>query len=165
MAFTAMPGSGARIGTAKTTTPNRPQTIQPAQLPAISMCSVAAPGAAGRSAPVPPSAPVACRAAGSATALVSGLPGLSSNRHRRFFDVYASPWRRPIPHRQRAAPDPRTPATSATAYRQVRRSRRPRPKVTAARSLQTWVPRRSVLRRLAPPLVQLTKTRGSFRCQ
>ena len=74
---TEMPGSGARIGTARNTTPNPPQTTQPAQIPAMSVSFVAVPGTTGRTTPVPPIATGTRRTTGT-TARASALPGLSN---------------------------------------------------------------------------------------
>ena len=85
---TAMPGSGARTGMAKTTTANRPQTTQPAQTPEMTVSFVAVPGTTGRATPVPPVASGTRRPSG-ATAQASALPGLCNHRHWRFFDAYS----------------------------------------------------------------------------
>ena len=55
---TEMLGSGARIGTGRSTTPNPPQTTQPAQTPEMSVSVVAAHGTSGRSIPGLPTATV-----------------------------------------------------------------------------------------------------------
>ena len=72
---TEMPGSGARIGTARNTTPRPPQTTQPAQIPAMAVSFGAVPGTAGRTTPVPPLASRTRRTTG-ATTQGSALPGL-----------------------------------------------------------------------------------------
>ena len=79
---TEMPGSGAWIGTARNTTPRRPQTTQPAQIPAITVSFVAVPGATGLTAPVPPIATGSTPSTG-ATAQASALPELSKQLRSR----------------------------------------------------------------------------------
>ena len=70
-------GSGVRIGTAGTTTANRPQTTQPAQTRDMAVSFVAAPGTTGRTSPGLPAA-TGTRPTAGATTLASALPGLNN---------------------------------------------------------------------------------------